>query len=275
MSLQNLRELFIPSQPAINYNDSRKQRHVVYQEKEPEQSLQPFIYCYWQLYTKQPLPQAYVYRVVSDGCIDILWEQQKRKDVFITGFSTSYLEYNLGQSFCYNGIRFLPGGFPSLFDISAEKLTNNFIRLNNIFPYLDSKIESATKGISEFSETTTVLNNLFLKLLNSNLPLNTDQRFQKAFLQILEARGNIRLKTIDAGISERQLRRLFQFYFGESPKTFAKILRFQNILHSDSNFHSIQENTSFFDEGYYDQAHFIKEFKAFYGVTPSKALGKK
>ena len=70
------------------------------------------------------------------------------------------------------------------------------------------------------------------------------------------------------GISPRQLRRLFDFYIGSSPKTFSQVIRFQNILNAKPSAESLRKNKLFFDAGYYDQAHFIKEFKTMYGQTP-------
>lgn len=79
---------------------------------------------------------------------------------------------------------------------------------------------------------------------------------------------------LNTGISSRQLRRLFDFYIGDTAKTFSKVVRFQNILRANPSSQSLRQNKLFFDVGYYDQAHFIKEFKNFYGVTPSKAFGR-
>ena len=79
---------------------------------------------------------------------------------------------------------------------------------------------------------------------------------------------------LNTGISPRQLRRLFEFYIGDSAKTFSQVVRFQNILRAKPSSQSLRQNKLFFDVGYYDQAHFVKEFKNFYGVTPSKAFGR-
>ena len=81
-------------------------------------------------------------------------------------------------------------------------------------------------------------------------------------------------RDLNTGISARQLRRLFEFYIGDTAKTFSKVVRFQNILKSKPSSQSLRQNKLFFDSGYYDQSHFIKEFKNFYGVTPSKAFGR-
>ena len=94
-----------------------------------------------------------------------------------------------------------------------------------------------------------------------------DKRFFSALLQILQSKGSLHISELDTGISTRQLRRLFDYYIGDSPKTFSNIVRFQHIL-SAKAYH----NHSFLDT-YYDQAHFIKSFKTFYGDTPSKVLG--
>ncbi|BAV04753.1 transcriptional regulator, AraC family [Filimonas lacunae] len=70
------------------------------------------------------------------------------------------------------------------------------------------------------------------------------------------------------GITSRYLQKLFVQYTGLTPKLYSKIHRFQNSLRligqSDVSLTSIA-----YDCGYFDQSHFIREFKSFTGLTPS------
>lgn len=270
--MNRIRELFTPSQPSINYE---AKEYVTYHEIAPDKALQDYIYCYWQLSTKNELNHPFTYRVVSDGCIDILFEQKKSEDVFITGFSSKYLEYELGNTFDYIGIRFLPTGFPAMFNIPAYELTNNFLKLEIISSILAEQITASLQKTFSLLEAKNTFDSIFQSILSKgDSVIEQDNRLLNAIHEILLARGNFNLRDLDVGVSERQLRRLFQFYFGDSPKTFAKVVRFQNVLKAKPSIESLKRNKIFFDEGYYDQAHFIKEFKTFYGVTPSRAFAR-
>lgn len=70
------------------------------------------------------------------------------------------------------------------------------------------------------------------------------------------------------GITSRYLQKLFLQYTGLTPKLYSKIHRFQNSLRlvakKDTSLTSIA-----YDCGYFDQSHFIREFKSFTGLTPS------
>ena len=260
--------LFKPIQPSVDYANHNK---VIYREVVPHTDLRSYIHCYWELKTTQPLEHPFTYRVVADGCIDILIEQNQVRQLFITGFSTKYLEYNLGQDFHYIGIRFLPLGFPAFFDISADKLSNQFLSLQEVEEELHLKLYDAFSHPQSLESAQVLLDQVFLSIQPKS---EIDPRIVRPVNQMLEAKGHLKLKDLDLTISERQLRRLFDFYYGESPKTFNMILRFQNILNAKPSVSSLKENKIFYEQGYYDQAHFIKEFKTFYGVTPSVAFGR-
>ncbi len=268
--MNELEKLFIPFQPSIDHS---LRTDVRYEERNPTSDLTRYIHCYWNLRTVRPLEESFVYRVVSDGCIDILFEKDAPEDIFITGFSSKFLEYELGKSFNYIGIRFLPVGFPTLFDIPANELTNSFRPLNEIVPTLYQTLSPGKLTTFDLDAFSTFVDELFVQIIIEKDYPKPDPRFQEAFHQILKSRGTIKQSELDLSLSERQLRRLFEYYFGESPKTFAKILRFQNILRAKPTSESLKRDKVFYDEGYYDQAHFIKEFKEFYGVTPGKAFG--
>ncbi|HAA22790.1 MAG TPA: AraC family transcriptional regulator [Cytophagales bacterium] len=270
--MHRIREWFHPYQPSIEHLGRTT---VQYEEVEPVADLLPYVFCYWELKTSVSLTEPFMYRVVSDGCIDVLVEQSRPKDVFATGFSTRYLEYDLGTSFHYLGIRFLPAGFPALFEVAAEALTNQFIPLREVAPELYRTLHPGLTAPLSLAEAQSYWDTkLMAWLRHRDTPPQIDGRLLEAMHQILEARGGLHLAGLDVGVSERQLRRLFGYYFGESPKTFAKIVRFQNILAAKPSTPSLRQDKLFYDEGYYDQAHFIKEFKAFYGVTPTRAFGR-
>lgn len=70
------------------------------------------------------------------------------------------------------------------------------------------------------------------------------------------------------GITSRYLQKIFLQYTGLTPKLYSKINRFQNSLQLiAANRHSLTDIT--YECGYFDQSHFIREFKSFTGITPS------
>jgi len=69
-------------------------------------------------------------------------------------------------------------------------------------------------------------------------------------------------------ISARYLHQLFSQYTGLTPKLYCQISRFQHSLQLLQG--GDQKMTSIgYDSGYFDQSHFIREFKTFTGLTPA------
>ena len=92
----------------------------------------------------------------------------------------------------------------------------------------------------------------------------------KSSRQFFNTHGTITIEEIQKQffITERQVQRLFQKYIGLSPKFYCRIIRFNYI------FQLLKEKPlSWLDvthlSGYFDQSHFIRDFKAFTGEEPS------
>jgi AraC-like DNA-binding protein len=245
---------------------------VAYREFLPDAGLRNFIYCYWELNTTEMLDAPYIYRVVADGCMDIFFELDNPQENYIMGFSKNYTEFPIGKSFHYIGVRFLPAMLPHLFRMDAAEFSNRVEPLRDVLPGISAFITNTFQPLQSTHSLNVVLDQYFLNHL-SKATITTDNRLYNAIHIILQKRGVLNIETeLDTGISPRQLRRLFEFYIGDSAKTFSKIVRFQNILHAKPSVQSLRQNKLFFDSGYYDQAHFIKEFKSFYGITPAQAF---
>jgi AraC-like DNA-binding protein len=102
-----------------------------------------------------------------------------------------------------------------------------------------------------------------------------DQLVLAALALIHKSKGNIRIKELmeQLHISQSPLEKRFRQVVGTSPKKFSSIVRLKNAIQQ------YNPNTSLtalgYEAGYYDQAHFIKEFKSFTGETPEKFFKNK
>ncbi len=88
------------------------------------------------------------------------------------------------------------------------------------------------------------------------------------------------LHTVDdlvrkTGWSHKHLLTVFDKFVGATPKAFVRIARFQKAVLSIGDQQQVQWQSVVHDCGYYDQAHFIKDFKRFSGLTPEAYLSER
>jgi AraC-like DNA-binding protein len=79
----------------------------------------------------------------------------------------------------------------------------------------------------------------------------------------------------EIGYSQKHFIDLFRGQVGISPKQYLKIMRFQKAISAIENSVSIQWSQIARESGYFDQAHFINDFKHFSGFTPSEYIKRK
>ncbi|MCM5528015.1 helix-turn-helix domain-containing protein [Parasegetibacter sp. NRK P23] len=271
ISGEALREVFRnfgPVQPTV----SGKEEHVSYTELRPHPALSGFIHCYWELKTESPLQNPFNYRVVADGCVDVFADVLQPQENFVMGFCSGYTEFPLPRFFHYAGIRFLPGAFPLFFPVNAADLANRSVQLDMVNKACCIFLETMADAFQDAAIFKQKADAFFLPKAHHAL-LAADPRVLNALALLIGNAGNIPLEhNRETGISSRQLRRLFGHYIGESPKTFGKVVRFQQLLAAKPSVISLKKEKLFFDLGYYDQAHFIKDFKTMFGTTPSQAF---
>ncbi|HEY1055172.1 MAG TPA: helix-turn-helix domain-containing protein [Emticicia sp.] len=112
-------------------------------------------------------------------------------------------------------------------------------------------------------------------LINHLQPIQADALVQSAIQQIQLAKGNIRISELAKQLytSKSPLEKRFRKIVGASPKKFASIVRFNALLKESTHEKSLTELG--YDAGYFDQAHFIHDFKVFTGETPETYFNKK
>lgn len=97
-----------------------------------------------------------------------------------------------------------------------------------------------------------------------------DEAMAEAASRLLEATSAVDIEAMARafGLSDRQFRRRFEAAVGLLPKRFARIVRFQRVFEQRLEHDARAWSEVALDCGYYDQAHFNRDFRAFAGVRP-------
>ena len=109
----------------------------------------------------------------------------------------------------------------------------------------------------------------FIKIHTKNINL----KFLNSLQIISKSKGSKSIKEVikECKTSERTLERLYHQHIVLTPKVYAKIYRFNQVVHH-MRFKKHFSTDIIYDLGYFDQAHFIKEFKLFTGLSPRAFL---
>jgi AraC-like DNA-binding protein len=173
----------------------------------------------------------------------------------------------------YFVIRFLPGYAEHFFRYSIGEFSELEIPVGDVLPHaaelLERVVEKKTfhERVRAFEEyyNTYILGRLEIPRLIEYL---TDR--------IIRSRGTLHVNDLskDTGYSSRYMIKAFERYIGASPKLFSRIIRFQHVLGLLEGNHYKETLEHIFELGYFDQNHFIKEFKEFSLTTPKKYIIK-
>ncbi|MBL7929643.1 MAG: helix-turn-helix transcriptional regulator [Bacteroidia bacterium] len=192
---------------------------------------------------------------------------EKLPVVFINGINTRpfLLRKNGRQNFL--GIQLTSLGIRFLFDVPAEELNNGVVDISLLCKHLGAlSSELYAKPFS--NQVLSILNWLNKKI--STIPDNR-QLLRAERLKCLTAYHNrtIGMLSRELSLSQRQIRRISHEWLGMSTEEFVqyhKYLASLQLLHD-----SYQSLTQIgLEAGYYDQSHFIREFKSYTNLTPSQ-----
>ena len=249
----------------------------------PPSHLAPYIKCYWSLSNSSEVEGANQKQFLTEGGVEMVFNLggrftvinghsvfENHNRVFAIGPMTkAQCGYADGKCHLF-GVCFMPGGVTAFLSspmreladccIDAEALWGSMVKrldasLHDKPDYIQAKLDI----LNRFFESQIVWQSPEYKLLSISMQM------------IRRSSGKIPIAMLARRltIGQRRLERIFQKMVGISPKKMSRIFRIKNAM-------SCITEPSFdgwaglaVDAGYFDQAHFINEFKMVTGSTPA------
>lgn len=246
----------------------------------PNPYLRQYISRYWVWENELDLPQIF-----PGTGTELMFHYQEpfvgsdqNKQVFITPhchiIAPRYGCYQLqpGKGSGFISVRFRAGAFRHFCKEASSDLLDSFIDISQIWGTEGEEFGQRVLRAKNIGERISIIEYFLMKFLALyGRPTSwLDMAVEKVFYGC----GTLALQDIsrELFISDRQLQRKFKEAVGVGPKTFQRISRFETVLkqlllHKQKDYLSTA-----LEYGYYDQAHFIKEFKTYTGEYPSMFL---
>lgn len=246
----------------------------------PPSSLAPYVRYFWVLEGEGTVAKPYVHRSMADGCAELIFHyngvfdelmdnnsMEKSFSSGLSGQSQRYRRFVIRQNFGIFGAYVYPFAVPQLFSISGTEIKNQMLDLKTAIGNQGTEIEERMMlAPDNNSRVRTIVEFLERKLVRS---FNAEPGVFSAIKHIIKTNGVDRVDALAerAFQSTRQFERNFKHYSGFSPKLFSRIVRFQSAL---GKYHGDHKSLSeiAYDCGYYDQSHFIQDFREFSGYSP-------
>lgn len=242
----------------------------------PDPDLRQFIECYWMMQSDDAEPR--IEKIIPDGFTELIfnygdlyqakmngeWHLQSAN--LLAGQLRSYFYLQNTGVTASVAVKLKPAALTQLYGIQMDQYLDKIVDLDT-FPHPDlSRLKEVFLPFDTEDRLKQLMDNYFLNLAQRA----ASNPIKPALDLIFESNGIVSVAELRLAVecSERQLERLFKKFIGLSPKYYARIIRF-NYIFQLLNSGTTSWADLVYQSGYYDQSHFIRNFKAFTGEDPS------
>src|ERR1035438_4126599 len=253
-------------------------RHYV-----PQPPLSDFVELLW-LYEGYSQPHDKE-RLLPNGCMELvinLREDQARvydrrdtsqfqttRGAILVGVQSEFFVIDTAQQTSVIGAHFKPGGAFPFFKLPAGEFHNQHLSLDLLWGTaaieLRDRLLEARASETKFQ----ILEESLLDHARKPLLRHPAVNYALNEFGDLRRSPSIEQVTNQIGLSSRRFIDVFNDQVGLTPKLFSRVQRFQKVLRRIGMGRDVDWTDVALTCGYFDQAHFIHDFKAFSGLSPT------
>ncbi len=263
--------------------------HILY----PSEQLAPFVENYVDLGVGTPsLTTPHVHRLLPAPGTSIAigygsiqgsahYEGKEECNVpvcSVAGYWTRPKSYALRGEGGVFVVCFKPWGLSRFTPLDLRTTTDRNVDLRHAFgDPITNELRDRIAGTRDVRRRRSIVEEILLRILrerDERAAVRERRSARRGVQLIAESGGTIRVGQLadELGLGGKRLDRIFAREIGMTPKRMARVIRFQRSLQVLQHSTSLAEAT--YELGYFDQAHFIREFRGMAGNTPGAWLSK-
>jgi AraC-like DNA-binding protein len=224
--------------------------------------------------------------IMPDGIVEVvfyyhspffIWQDGVREvhpEHAAVSMMRKYLEIESNGQTGFIAVRFYPWGAYHFFNKPVSSFLETTIDGVKLWGDDSRKIILELKHLVSLDQRLQSVELFLLSMLSKFQKVNRE--IDEAVKLIRNTKGMLSVDDVcnKTGFSKKQLERKFLPVVGTTPKIFSRVCRFLNICHHLDEQKEKSLTQLAYECGYYDQAHFINEFKEFSGFTPKDFFAK-
>jgi AraC-like DNA-binding protein len=239
----------------------RHERHA------PGALLQPFVEHYWMVQWDLRGHPPQLRETLPHPSVHLLIERGRSRIAGVASGRFSRLLEDAGRVF---GVKFKPGGFQPFLGVSVSTISNRALALTEVFGDRAAALEDRVLAENDMPGMMGVA----AEFLGAQLP-ERDAQAERASDIVFAIMADQSLTSVEAlaqrhDTHPRALQRLFARYVGVGPKWVIHRYRLHEALEQLTAGRPADWPALALSLGYYDQAHFIRDFKRMIGKTPTE-----
>lgn len=251
---------------------------MLYLQQVPAAPLNRSISALW--YCRAPVPAFQRERILPSGNIqvivnlarDFIWDCPEDAEArplapsLVVGARTAYEIVDCSDMADLFGIVFRPGAFAAFAREKADRFSNLNVGLDDVWGGFARDLRDRLREIASPPGKLVAAESLLMQRFNQMPGINPAIFFALKRFSSAESVASVAEIADDLGWSLRRFSQTFREQVGLSPKVWCRLQRFQQAIQALHGGEEMRWAELAIDCGYYDQAHFANEFKAFSGI---------
>jgi AraC-like DNA-binding protein len=233
----------------------------------PGQELSYFVEHYWIVKWDLRGQEPHRQETLPFPCVHLVLEKDKSRIFGVMTGKFSRLLENKDQVF---GVKFRPGAFYPFVKSPVSQFTDSWLSLQDVFGVTSKTLETTILSLEDEGRMVELMENF----LRERLPEQdeTIALINQVVDRIIADRAITKVDELVSrlNLNKRTLQRLFSQYVGVSPKWVIQRYRLHEAAEQAASGAVVDWPKLAVELGYFDQAHFIKEFKAIVGKSPAE-----
>jgi AraC-like DNA-binding protein len=258
-----------------------------YTEYKPNDKLSEYIQLIWIAESESTADYYPKEKVLPDGIVEIVFHfadpfftynakgvKAKQPKGFAISQMKNFIEIESNGAIGFVSVRFYPWGAHHFFDKPVSSFLDDTVDIKILWP---NDFQNILQDIQSTDNNNKV--NIIQRFLDERLKMHSKDTnsIDIAIKLIRETKGQLTIEELcnKLNIHHKKLERGFINTIGTTPKVFSRTTRFLHLCHHLKEYENLTMTQLAHRLDYYDQAHFIKDFKAFSGITPKEYFQQK